>query len=100
MKALGDSAAFERTKSTEHMTQKKKNPKMTNENRISAANGENETNRNTTTNENAENDTANMSRAVNEKAERNVTETKNETTNENAGKPVIHTHPEGNAWPP
>ena len=43
VKALGGSAAFERTMPTEHMTQKKHNLKTTNENESTAANGETET---------------------------------------------------------
>ena len=53
VKALGGSTAFEHTKPTEHMTKKKKNQKMTNENRNSTTNGETETTKNTSANENA-----------------------------------------------
>ena len=59
VKALGGSTAFERTKPTEHMTQKENNLQMTNENRCSAANGETETTGSAAANENAANETAN-----------------------------------------
>ena len=86
VKALGGSAAFERTKPTEHMTQKKKNPKMTNENRSSTANGETEMTKKASANENAASETSSESQTTNEKTEPEVTEAKHKTANENAGK--------------
>ena len=56
VKVLGDSESFEHTKPTEHMTQKKKNLKMTNENGSTSANGETEMPESSAANENAENE--------------------------------------------
>ena len=68
VKALGGSAAFERTKPTEHITRKKKNLNTTNENKNTTANGETETKI-----------LHNESHAANENQELSVTETKTAT---------------------
>ena len=72
VKALGGSAALERTKPTERMTKKKKNPKSSNEIKSTSANGETETKI-----------LDNKNRTANKKAGKSVTEAGSPAANEN-----------------